>query len=66
LRFGADFVFCNKNWSVEAHSARRPANGCEDYGNLADRRWMRIAEGRNRYRQMIDEAVAASIARRVA
>jgi hypothetical protein len=35
-------------------------------GDTADWRWMSNAEGRNRYRQMIEEAVASAIARRAA
>ncbi len=65
VRFGADRIFCNKNWSVEANSAEF-ANVCEDYGDPTDWRWMSIAEGRNRYRAMVEEAVAADIAGKVA
>jgi hypothetical protein len=35
-------------------------------GNEQDWRWMSVEEGRNRYRAMIDEAVAAAVARKVA
>jgi hypothetical protein len=33
VRFGADFVFCNKSWSVEAYS--EAAKVCEGYGDPA-------------------------------
>ena len=56
VRFGADFVFCNTCWSVEACSAAS-ANVCEDYGNPAWR-WMLIAEDRNRCRQLIQRSIA--------
>jgi hypothetical protein len=35
-------------------------------GNSDDWRWMSVEEGRNRYRALIEEAVAAAIARKVA
>jgi len=31
VRFGADFVFCDKEWSVETYSAAA-AKVCADYG----------------------------------
>ena len=34
VRFGADFVFCNKSWSVGGRSASSIARVCEEYGNL--------------------------------
>jgi hypothetical protein len=36
------------------------------HGNADDWRWMSVAEGRNRYRALIEEAVAAAVARNVA
>jgi hypothetical protein len=35
-------------------------------GNSDDWRWMSVSEGRNRYRALIEEAVAAAVARKVA
>jgi hypothetical protein len=35
-------------------------------GDPTDWRWMSIAEGRNRYRSLIEEAVAAAVSRQVA
>lgn len=52
VRFGDDRIFCNTSWSVETYSAP-VAKVC-------------VAEGRNRYRQMIEEAVAEVSARKVA
>lgn len=52
MRFGDDRIFCNTSWSVETYSAP-VAKVC-------------VAEGRNRYRQMIEEAVAEVSARKVA